>query len=113
MSRTVKSILVLLLTAILAACALFMLGPQIMIVVPTTIVAGLVLAIRRSFLSLACFGYPFTFGLASAYIGYTEIPDYTQTSTFAVSIIIGVAGVGLIAAGLWKALPSKTSDKKR
>jgi hypothetical protein len=107
----IKSIVVVLLTAILTAGAYFMIGPQIMVIVPVAIVAGIFFAIRRSFLSLVCFGYPFTFGLVSALIGCSEITDYERTSAFAVSIVIGVAGVGLIAAGLWKALPSRTTEK--
>ena len=113
MNRLSKSIVVLLLTAILTANAAFMIGPQIMIIVPAAIVAGIAFAIRRSFLSLVCFGYPFTFGLASALIGCAEITDYERTTAFAVSIAIGMAGVGLIAAGLWKALPNRTARPAR
>ena len=108
MNGMIKCIVVVLLTAILTAGAYFMIGPQIMIIVPAAILAGVVFAVRRSFLSLVCFGYPFTFGLASALIGYAEITDYERTSAFVVSVVIGMAGVGLMAAGLWKALPSKT-----
>jgi len=104
MNRILKSILVLLLTAVLTAGAVFMVGPQIMVIVPAAVVAGIVFAVRRSCLSLVCFGYPFTFGLISAVIGYREMPDYARTPGFAVSIGLGLVGVGLIAAGLWKAL---------
>ena len=113
MKRTaiIKSIGVVLLTAILTLGAYFMIGPQITIIVPVAIVAGIIFAFRRSFISLVCFGYPLTFGLVSAYIGCAEIDDYTQTLAFAISIVIDLVGVGLIAAGLWKALADRTTKK--
>jgi 1,4-dihydroxy-2-naphthoate octaprenyltransferase len=113
MKRTaiIKSIGVVLLTAILTLGAYFMIGPQITIIVPVAIVAGIIFAFRRSFISLVCFGYPLTFGLVSAYIGYAEIDDYTQTLAFAISIVIGLVGAVLIAAGLWKALSDRTTKK--
>ncbi|MGK0186755.1 MAG: hypothetical protein ACI9R3_002538 [Verrucomicrobiales bacterium] len=100
----IRSVVVLLLTAILTAGAALMIGPQVMIIVPTAIVAGIVFAVRRSFLSLVCFGYPFTFGIVSALIGCAEIDDYVRTTAFAISVVIGMVGVGLIATGLWKHL---------
>ncbi len=109
MNSMIKCIVVVLLTAILTLGAAFMIGPQIMIIVPVAIVAGIVFAARRSFLSLVCFGYPFTFGLVSAYIGCSEVTDYERTSAFAVSMVIGVAGAGLMAAGLWKTLSNRTA----
>ena len=109
MNHATKSLVVLLLAAILTASAVLMIGPQIMVIVPVAIVAGVVLAIRRSFLSLVCFGYPFTFGLVSALVGYAEIDGYERTAAFAVSVVIGMAGVSLMTTGLWKALPSKTT----
>jgi len=111
MNNIIKSIIVLLLTAILTAGAAFMIGPQIMIIVPTAIVAGIIFAIRRSFLSLVCFGYPFTFGIASALIGCVEIDAYARTTAFAISVVIGMVGVGLMATGLWKALTARASEK--
>jgi|GEM_PF-635622 len=113
MKRTaiIKSIGVVLLTAILTLGAYFMIGPQITIIVPVAIVAGIIFAFRRSFISLVCFGYPLTFGLVSAYIGCAEIDDYTQTLAFAISIVIGLVGAVLIAAGLWKALSDRTTKK--
>lgn len=111
MNKVIKSIAVLFLTVILTAGCGLMIGPQIMIIVPVAIAAGIIFAIRRSFLSLVCFGYPFTFGLLSALIGCSEMPDYERTLAFAVSIGIGLAGVGLIAAGLWKALPERTTKE--
>lgn len=107
----IKSIVAVLLTAILTLGACFMIGPQIMIIVPVAIVGGIIFAFRRSFVSLVCFGYPFTFGLVSAYIGYVEIDGYTRTAAFAISVVIGLLGAGLIAAGLWKALPDRTIKK--
>lgn len=113
MKGITKSIVVLLLTAVLSAGSALMIGPQIMVIVPLSIVAGIVFAIRRSFLSLVCFGYPFTFGLVSALIGATEIDAYERTTAFAISVVIGLTGVGLMAAGLWKALPTRTVGATR
>lgn len=113
MNKMIKSIVVVFLTAILTAGACFMFGPQIFIVMLMVFLVGIVFAIRRSFLSLVCFGYPLTYGLLSAYIGYKEIADFERTSAFAVSMVIGVVGVGLIAVGLWKALPSRTARTAR
>jgi len=113
MNRLPKLIVVLLLTAIVTAGSLLMIGPQIMVIVPVIVVAGIVFAVRRSFLSLVFFGYPFTFGLVSAAIGCAEITDYERTSAFVVSVVIGIAGVGLIAAGLWKALPGRSARTAR
>ena len=104
-SGTKKSIVVVLLTAMLTAGALLMIGPQIMFIVPLCILVGIIFSIRRSFLSMVCFGYPLTFGLVSAYIGYYEISDYVRTSAFAVSVAIGAVGVALMATGLWKTMP--------
>tara|TARA_B110000285_G_scaffold58165_1_gene66539 strand:+ start:1614 stop:2015 length:402 start_codon:yes stop_codon:yes gene_type:complete len=111
MNKTTKSIVVLVLTAIITVGAFFMIGPQIMVIVPVSFVAGIVFAFRRSSLSLVCFGYLFTFGLVSAYVGYLEITDYERTSPFVVSMVLGLVGVGLIAAGLWQALPGRTTKK--
>jgi hypothetical protein len=108
MNTTIKSIVVLVLTAIITVGAFFMIGPQIMIIVPMFFVAGIVFAFRRSSLSLICFGYLFTFGLVSAYVGYLEMTDYQRTSPFVVSMVLGLIGVGLIAAGLWQALRGRT-----
>lgn len=101
-----KTIVVVILTALLAVSALCMIGPQIMIIVPLAVVAGIVLAILRSSVSLVCFGYPLTFGLVSAYVGFWEVAGYERTVPFAISVALGVGGIGLIAAGLWKALPA-------
>jgi Na+-transporting NADH:ubiquinone oxidoreductase subunit NqrE len=109
MNIVLKCIVVLLLTAVVTGGAVFMIGPQIMIIVPAAIVAGMVFAVRRCFLSLVCFGYPFTFGWLSALIGCAEITDYRQTTAFAVSAVIGSVGIALIATGLWKALSSRSA----
>lgn len=87
-----------------------MIGPQIMLIVPAAIGVGIVCALRRSFLSLACFGYPFTFGIISAVVGSGEKDGYTQTTAFAVSVGIGLVGVVLIATGLWKALAARNKS---
>ena len=76
-------------------------------IVPLVTGLGIVFALRRSFWSLVCFGYPFAFGLISAWIGYKEMPGYERTTGFAVSISIGLVGCGLIAMGLSKALSGK------
>ena len=86
---------------------MLMIGPQIMVIVPVAIAAGIVFALRRSFWSFVCFGYPLTFGLISAWIGYSEMPGYERTVPFAVSIGLGLVGVSLVAIGLWKVLPGK------
>ena len=101
----------MLLTLVIAASGIVMVGPQIVLIVPVVFVLGLVFALRRSFWSLVCFGYPFTFGLISAWIGCKEIPGYERTTAFAISISIGLVGCVLIAVGLWKALPART-DKE-
>ena len=113
MSKVTRSIAVLFLTAFLTAGSALLIGPQIMIIVPTVIATGIVFAIRRSFVSLICFGYPLTFGLVSAFIGCSELTGYERTSPFAVSIVIGLVGVSLIAAGLWKTLPRRTTRKAK
>jgi hypothetical protein len=102
-----RAVLVLILTAVIAASSIVMIGPQIMLIVPLALVAGIVVAMRRSFWSLVCFGYPFLFGLVSAWIGYKEMPGYERTMAFAISIGIGVVGVVMVAVGLWKALSGR------
>jgi hypothetical protein len=94
-------------TVLKSAGSRLMIGPQILIIIPAAFIAGIILAAKRSFWALACFGYPLTFGLASAYIGCKEMVDYTHTTAFIISLSIGLAGVILIGAGFWKALPGK------
>jgi len=38
-------------------------------------------------------------------VGYFELPGYERTLAFAVSVVIGAVGVGLMALGLWKTIP--------
>jgi hypothetical protein len=102
-----RAVLVIVLTAVIAASSVLMVGPQIVFIVPVALLAGIVFAVGRSFWSLVCFGYPFTFGLISAGMGYTELRDYERTTAFAVSIGLGLVGCVLIAMGLWKALPGR------
>ena len=104
--RFTRAALVLILSAIIAAASIVMIGPQIIGIVPLALVLGIFFAVRRSFWSLVCFGYPFTFGLISAWIGYKEMPGYEQTVAFSISIGIGLVGCGLIAVGLWMSLPN-------
>lgn len=99
------------LTVLIAASSILMVGPQVLLIVPVTLVFGLAFAFRWSLWSPVCFGYPLTFGLISAGIGYSELPDYERTRAFAVSICIGLVGCVLIATELWKALPVKRQPK--
>jgi hypothetical protein len=107
MNTVLKSISVIFALLFLTAGSVLMIGPQILIIIPAAFTAGIILAVKRSFWALTCFGYPLTFGLASAYIGWKEMVDYTHTTAFIVSLAIGLVGVALIGTGLWKALPSK------
>lgn len=98
-----KATIVLLAVAVITASGVVtMIYPQIAITVPVAIGTGVFFAFRRSSWSWVCFGYPFIFGLISAWIGIHEIPGYETTTAFAVSLGLGVPGVGLIAIGLWK-----------
>jgi hypothetical protein len=106
-----RAVLVIVLTAMIAASSILMVGSQIVFIVPVALLAGIVFALRRSSWSLVCFGYPLTFGLISAGMGYTELPDYERTTAFAVSIGIGLAGSVLIAMGLWKAFPGRNEKR--
>ena len=65
-----RAVLVIVMTAGLAASSIIMVGPQILLIVPLALATGVVFALRQSFWSLVCFGYPFTFGLISAAIGF-------------------------------------------
>jgi hypothetical protein len=56
---------------------------------------------------LMCFGYPLSYGLFSAYVGFHELNDYTKATEFWVALGIGVVGVDLIAVGLLKTLFKK------
>ena len=102
----IKTAIVLLGTGAIAASGVVtMVGPAILITVPLAIAAGIFLAFRRSSWSWICFGYPLVFALISAWIGVKEIQGYETTGPFAVSLGLGLAGLGLIATGLWKVVP--------
>lgn len=106
-----RAALVLILSALITAGSLLMIGPQIILMVPLSIIIGIIFAVRRSYWSSVLFGYPLTFGLLSAWIGSQELAGYQQTAGFAVSTGIGLIGCALIAFGLWKSLPSlKTKE---
>ena len=70
-----------------------MIGPQILVIAPLILCLGIYFAFRRSFLSLVCLGYPLSFGLVSAYIGYYELKNYTDDSEFWVAVGIGITGL--------------------
>ena len=102
--RIIKSILVSLLTITLMAGSFLMIGPQIVPILAVSFCLGGFFVFRRSFLSLVFFGYPITFGLVSAYIGYYELNDYANDSEFWVAIGIGAFGTMLVFLGFWKTL---------
>ena len=102
--RIIKSILVSFLTITLMAGSFLMIGPQIVPILAVSFCLGGFFVFRRSFLSLVFFGYPITFGLVSAYIGYYELNDYANDSEFWVAIGIGAFGTMLVFLGFWKTL---------
>ena len=102
--RIIKSILVSLLTITLMAGSFLMIGPQIVPILAVSFCLGGFFVFRRSFLSLVFFGYPITFGLVSAYIGYCELNDYTKNSEFWIAVGIGAFGILLVFIGFWKTL---------
>ena len=53
-----RPFVVVLLTAIIAASSIMLAGPQVLVMAPFALGAGLVFALKRSFWSLVCFGYP-------------------------------------------------------
>ena len=101
----------MILTVAIAASSNLMVGPQIVLLVPLALVLGLVFGLRRSLWSLVFHGYPLTFGLISAWIGYKEMPGYERTPAFAVSIGIGLVGCALIAMGLGKVLAGRIRNR--
>lgn len=109
--RFMRAALVLILSAIIAASSILMVGPQIIVIVLLALVLGIIFAVRRSFWSLVCFGYPFTYGLIVAWIGYHETLGYEKTTPFAISVGIGLFACVLIAVGLWKSLPDGKSKE--
>ncbi len=102
--RIIKSILVSLLTITLMAGSFLMIGPQIVPILAVSFCLGGFFVFRRSFLSLVFFGYPITFGLVSAYIGFYELDNYANDSEFWVAIGIGALGTMLVFLGFWKTL---------
>ncbi len=102
--RIIKSILISLLTLTLMAGSFLMIGPQIVPIIGVSFCLGIFFVFRKSFLSLVFFGYPLTFGLVSAYIGFHELDNYANDSEFWVALGIGVLGIMLIFHGFWKAL---------
>jgi hypothetical protein len=103
----IKRIIFLLLCFTLPVASVLMFGPQLFIIVPLLFCLGVFFVFRRSFLSLICFGYPLSYGLFSAYVGFHELNDYTKATEFWVALGIGVVGVDLIAVGLLKTLFKK------
>lgn len=106
MNRILKGALTLFLAYVFSAFSALMIGPQMFVIVPVSIFAGILLAIRGSFLSLVLFGYPLSFGLIVTLIGCLEDDGYLQSSSFVVWLLIGVFGFALIAIGCWMSLPS-------
>lgn len=107
--RFTRVALVLALSAMVACSGILMLGPQITVIVPVALILGIFFAVRRSFGSLICFGYPLTFGLISAWVGCKEIPGYGITFEFFIVSGIGLTACVLIAVGLWQTLPAGKS----
>ena len=103
----IKRIIFLLLCFTLPVASVLMFGPQLFIIVPLLFCLGVFFIFRRSFLSLICFGYPLSYGLFSAYVGFHELNDYTKATEFWVALGIGIVGVDLIAVGLLKTLFKK------
>ena len=103
----IKRIIFLLLCFTLPVASVLMFGPQLFIIVPLLFCLGVFFVFRRSFLSLICFGYPLSYGLFSAYVGFHELNDYTKSTEFWVALGIGIVGVDLIAVGLLKTLFKK------
>ena len=103
----IKRIIFLLLCFTLPVASVLMFSPQLFIIVPLLFCLGVFFVFRRSFLSLICFGYPLSYGLFSAYVGFHELNDYTKATEFWVALGIGIVGVDLIAVGLLKTLFKK------
>ena len=99
-----KSILISLLTLTLMAGSFLMIGPQIFPIIGVSFCLGIFFVFRKSLLSLVFFGYPLTFGLVSAYIGFHELNNYANDSEFWIAFGIGSLGTMLVFIGFWKAL---------
>ena len=65
---------------------------------------GIFFVFRKSLLSLVFLGYPLTFGLVSAYIGFHELNNYANDSEFWIALGIGALGTMLVFLGFWKTL---------
>jgi hypothetical protein len=102
--RIIKSILVSVLTLTLMAGSFLMIGPQILPILAVSFCLGIFFVFRKSFLSLVFFGYPLTFGLVSAYIGFHELNNFANASEFWIALAIGSLGTMLVFLGFWKTL---------
>jgi hypothetical protein len=102
--RIIKSILISLLTLTLMAGSFLMIGPQIFPIIGVSFCLGIFFVFRKSLLSLVFFGYPLTFGLVSAYIGFHELNNYANDSEFWIALGIGSLGTMLVFLGFWKTL---------
>ena len=102
--RIIKSILISLLTLTLMAGSFLMIGPQIFPIIGVSFCMGIFFIFRKSLLSLVFFGYPLTFGLVSAYIGFYEMNNYANDSEFWIALGIGSLGTILVFLGFWKTL---------
>ena len=102
--RIIKSILIFLLTLTLMAGSFLMIGPQIFPIIGVSFCLGIFFVFWKSFLSLVFFGYPLTFGLVSAYIGFHELNNYANDSEFWIALGIGALGIMLVFLGFWKIL---------
>jgi hypothetical protein len=102
--RIIKSILISLLTLTLMAGSFRMIGPQIVPIIGVSFCLGIFFVFRKSLLSLVFFGYPLTFGLVSAYIGFHELNNYANDSEFWIALGIGSLGTMLVFIGFWKTL---------
>ena len=99
-----KSILISLLSLTLMAGSFLMIGPQIFPIIGVSFCLGIFFVFRKSLLSLVFFGYPLTFGLVSAYIGFHELNNYANDAEFWVALGIGALGTMLVFLGFWKTL---------
>ena len=99
-----KSILISLLSLTLMAGSFLMRGPQIFPIIGVSFCLGIFFVFRKSLLSLVFFGYPLTFGLVSAYIGFHELNNYANDSEFWIALGIGSLGTMLVFLGFWKTL---------
>jgi hypothetical protein len=102
--RIIKSILISLLTLTLMAGSFRMIGPQIVPIIGVSFCLGIFFVFRKSLLSLVFFGYPLTYGLVSAYIGFHELNNYANDSEFWIALGIGSLGTMLVFIGFWKTL---------